>query len=83
MTVELTVVLDSSDADTLSLVAGAAGRSLSAYVADLAHAEARRLRQAEAFQRLADQRITVQDTWFPGLVTEEGTSGDAGPDPDE
>lgn len=68
MTADLSVEIDEPDHSTLTLAAGAAGRTLEAYVADLAHAEAVRLRQAEALGRLSDQRITVQDTWFPSLV---------------
>ncbi|WOP18896.1 hypothetical protein [Raineyella sp. LH-20] len=65
MTVDLSVEIDESDAVILALVAGADGRALEAYVAALVHAEALRLRQAEASSRLADRRYAVQDTWFP------------------
>ena len=75
MTVDLSVEIEESDVATLSLIAAAGGRTIEAYVTGLVHTEAVRLRQAEAFSRLADRRLAVQDTWFSSVVADDEQDG--------
>ncbi|MEA5155363.1 hypothetical protein [Raineyella sp.] len=80
MTADLSVEIDGPDRSTLTRAAGAAGRTLEAYVAELVHTEAVRLRQAEASGGPVGRRSTAKDTWFPSLTRGGGDDDEERPE---